>query len=717
MNGKRGKATFTWALALLALIGAACVGFFLYAYFTEKPRPTVVGWRSTVTTYAGDGAPGTADGAARTQARFADPFGVAVDREGNVYVADGGESNRVRKITPEGIVSTLAGGAPEGHRDGAGASAAFHTPSGLAIDRRGNLYVADTGNNRIRKITPEGTVSTIAGDGVAGHADGVGVAAQFNAPVGVAVDRDDNVYVADTYNDRIRKITAEGQVTTLAGGAKPGDADGPGPDALFDTPCGVAVNAEGDVFVADTGNNLLRKLTKDGQVVTLHVGAMGTGEPQTLDAPIGLIITHDNFIYVGESGRSRIVQVAPDNSARLIAGKGRGFADGDGQERARFNNLAGIAVDRTGALYAADGANYLVRKIAPADSASETAANNESDEVLPRLDAAQIAPESFPWPVEPQGRRHELVATMGEVRGSYDGESRHHLHAGVDVQAGYGATVRAVREEKVSDPLPNWGFGSLNEGMSAGLMTYIHMRVGRDERDEPLASSPFVALRHDEGKVDRIRVKRGTRLRVGDALGTVNRMYHVHLNFGPHGAEANPLALPFVGISDSVAPRIERDGIQLFTPDNQRLSEKRDGRLVVRGDVRIIVDAYDQVDGNLPRRRLGLYKLGYQVLRPDGTPAPGFERPRVTIEFDRLPPDDEAVKVAYADSSGITVYGNAATKFLYVVTNEVGGTRVREGVWRASELPPGDYTLRIIAADYAGNEADAGRDVPIRIEN
>ena len=230
MTGRRGKATLTWALALLALIGAACVGFFLYSYFTEKPRPTVVGWRSTVTTYAGDGAPGTADGAARTQARFADPFGVAVDREGNVYVADSGESNRVRKITPQEC-QTLAGGASEGYQDGAGASAAFDTPSGLAIDRGGNLYVADTGNNRIRKITPEGTVSTIAGDGVAGHADGVGVAARFNAPIGVAVDLNDNVYVADTYNDRIRRSRRRA-IDDARRRREPGYADAPACSAV-----------------------------------------------------------------------------------------------------------------------------------------------------------------------------------------------------------------------------------------------------------------------------------------------------------------------------------------------------------------------------------------------------------------------------------------------------------------------------------------------------
>ena len=129
-----------------------------------------------------------------------------------------------------------------------------------------------------------------------------------------------------------------------------------------------------------------------------------------------------------------------------------------------------------------------------------------------------------------------------------------------------------------------------------------------------------------------------------------------------------------------------------------------------------MVDAYDQVDGNQARRRLGLYKLGYQLLRPDGSPAPGFEEPRVTLEFDRMPPHQEAVKIAYADESGITVYGSKTTRFLYEATNIVRHGRAARSVWNASELPAGDYTLRILAADYHGNEATAGRDVEIRIE-
>jgi hypothetical protein len=202
---------------------------------------------------------------------------------------------------------------------------------------------------------------------------------------------------------------------------------------------------------------------------------------------------------------------------------------------------------------------------------------------------------------------------------------------------------------------------------------------------------------------------------VGQALGTINRMYHVHMNLGPPGAEMNPLSLPLAGFSDHAAPKIEHDGVQFIDEAGARLTLKRGGRLLLRGRVRIVVDAYDQVDGNQPRRRLGLYKLGYQLLLPDGSPAPGFEGPRIRIEFNRLPPGADAPKIAYADESGITVYGSKQTRFLYEVTNTLRDGRAARDVWDTSALPAGDYTLRIIAADFSGNEATANRDVPITI--
>jgi sugar lactone lactonase YvrE len=643
-------------------------------------------------------------------------------------------------------VTTLAGGR-EGFADGAGASASFNTPSALALDAAGNLYVADTGNNRVRKVTPEGVVTTLAGDGAAGYVDGPAAEARFDSPVGVAVDKDGAVYVADTYNDRVRVITKEGAVKTLAGSGSPAYADGAGASASFDTPCGVAVNEVGEVYVADTGNDRLRKITKDGQVTTLNLfdptsntrpadaqhdnaktddntGAAANVNanvnatnatnvaPFELSNPVGLAITRDGFLYVTESDRGRVVQVAPDGSARVIAGLGPGFADG-GREGARFNQPAGVALAPDGSLVVADGANYLVRRVSPSEAREEAAPQTE---VLPRINVEEFG-DSFPWPLDPQDKWHEVSATMGEVRGAYGtDDSRDHLHSGVDVFGVYGQTVRAVREEKVAGPLPNWGFGGLNEGLRAGLMTYVHLRVGRDEHDAMLGGTPFAPVRDEAGKVVRVRVRRGTRLRVGEALGTINRMYHVHMNLGPPGAEVNPLSLPLAGFKDNTPPVIERDGIRLFDESGAELKEKRGGRLLLRGKVRIVVDAYDQVDGNRASRRLGLYRLGYQLLLADGSPAPGFESPRVNIEFRRLPPGPDAPKIAYADESGITVYGSKQTRFFYELTNTVRDGRASRGAWDTAELPAGDYTLRVLAADFNGNEAEANRDVLITIE-
>jgi sugar lactone lactonase YvrE len=701
--------------ALTTLV--ACGLFFASCLSSPEKARTPAGWRARVTTFAGDGSPGSRDGAARA-ARFQDPFGVAVDKDGNVYASDAGASNSIRRVTPEGQVSTLAKGE-------------FDTPSGVALDGEGNLYVADTSNNRVRKVLKEGIATTLAGEG------------EFNAPLGVALDKDGNVYVADTYNDRVRVIDKGGQVRTVAGSNGPGYADGGALDAArFDTPCGVAVSDAGDIYVADTGNDRLRKITKDGQVSTLDLhDPTAAAEPNAppapfeLSSPAGLAVTRDGFLYVTELGRGRVVQVAPDGAAYVIAGRGGpGFADGEGSAEARFNQPAGLALLPDGSLVVADGANYLLRRVSPFGmkveekkrtwgglfSSATPEPRGPRDDVtppgvLPNINVESLGP-AFPWPLSPQDEWHEVTATMGEARGSYDtNDSRHHLHSGVDVFGTYGQTVRAVREEEVTSPLANWGFGTLNEGFRAGLMTYVHLRVGRSENDEMLDPNTFIPVRDPSGKVVRVRIRRGTLLRVGEELGTINRMYHVHMNLGPPGAELNPLALPLQGFEDHFAPRINRDGVQLFDESGARLNVKQAGRLVVRGRVRLVVDAFDQVDGNQPRRRLGLYKLGYQLLRADGSPAPGFEEPHVQIEFDRLPPDREAPKIAYADESGITVYGSRETRFLYEVTNTVRHGRAERGLWDTSTLPPGDYTLRILAADFAGNEATENRDVPVTI--
>jgi DNA-binding beta-propeller fold protein YncE len=601
-----------------------------------------------VTTVAGDGSPKT----------LADPFGIAAGEDGMVYVSDGGDNNRILKIAPDGNVTTLAGG-NEG---------LFNSPSGLAIDDDGNLYVADTGNNRIQKVTPEGVVSTIAGDGTAGYVDGPAAQARFNGPIGVGVDNDGNVYVADTYNDRIRKISSDGQVATVAAGI------------AFDTPCGIVVTADGSLIVADTGNNQLHKLAPDGNVINTF----------ELSRPVGVAATHDNFVYVTELDRSRVLQIAPDGSTYTIA--------------MQFNQPTGVAIKpNTSELYVTDSGNYLVRKL---NQTNQTVSTNDD---VPKLTNDTLDQQSLLWPVDPQQSPHEVVATVGEVRGSFDStDSRHHLHSGLDVFGAYNETVRAVRDEKVTSPLPNWGFDSLNEGFRVGIVSYIHMHVGRDKDARMFDDPRFVAVKQEE-KITRVRIKRGTRFKVGDALGTVNRMYHVHMNVGPPGGEINPLSLSPVGFKDDIVPIIE--SVQLFDGTGTQIKETKE-RFVISGNIRIVVDAYDRTNMNPDRRRLGLYKLGYQILRPDGSPV---EEPRITLLFNRLPPDDEATKIAYAEESGITVYGSAKTRFLYEVTNTVRDGRATRGMWDTSQLPKGDYVLRIIAADYSGNEAQKGRDLSITI--
>ena len=176
------------------------------------------------------------------------------------------------------------------------------------------------------------------------------------------------------------------------------------------------------------------------------------------------------------------------------------------------------------------------------------------------------------------------------------------------------------------------------------------------------------------------------------------------------------MALHFPGLTDHFAPHI--DDIALYDPSGRRLSDRRNGRLVIppgAGPLSIVVDAWDQVDGDNARRRLGLYRAGYQILRADGAPVKGFERPRIDMVFDRLPLDRDAAKIAYAPASGDTVHGAEQTRFLYVVTNRVRAGRAETVGWRPGDLAPGDYTVRILAADYVGNEAVDGRDLAITV--
>jgi sugar lactone lactonase YvrE len=250
-----------------------------------------------------------------TQAKFQGPRGIAVDAQGNLYVADT-ENNSIRKITPDKVVSTLAGGNGPGFINGNGLSAKFKSPRGVAIDSKGNIFVADTGNDCIRKITPDGEVSTLAGGGGANFKDGIGVAAGFNSPESVTVDVQDNVYVADLGNQSIRKITPDQTVSTVAG--TPGDdfVDGPGNIAKFSFPAAVTIDTKGDIYVADLGNHCIRKITPD-QVVTTFAGRKpksdgsdnGTAAQAKFYLPRGITVDSRGIIYVADTGNVRIRKI------------------------------------------------------------------------------------------------------------------------------------------------------------------------------------------------------------------------------------------------------------------------------------------------------------------------------------------------------------------------------------------------------------------------
>ena len=331
------------SLAVLSL--AACLPVVALSQSTYTPY--------TFTTLAGlAGSAGSADGAGST-ARFYNPNSLAVDSAGNVYVADSG-NNTIRKITSAGVVTTLVGLAGNwGSTDGTGSAARFNNPCGVAVDSTGNVYVADTFNNTIRKVTPAGVVTTLAGSVVsAGSADGTGSAAQFFWPEGVAVDSTGIVYVADLSSSTIRKITPAGAVTTLAGLA--GSTGGTVNAALFSLPRGVAVDGVGNVYVADTGNNRIRQITPSG-VVTMLAGLVG----------------------------------------------GLGSADGTGSA-AHFNQPNSVAVDSAGNVYVADTRNNTIRKgtlaTAPAISTQPLsqivmAGSNQTFAVV----ASGMPPPSYQW--------------------------------------------------------------------------------------------------------------------------------------------------------------------------------------------------------------------------------------------------------------------------------------------------------------------------------
>jgi sugar lactone lactonase YvrE len=281
------------------------------------------------------------------------PTSLAADASGNIYVSDY-EANVIRKIDPKGNVTTLAGTGQPGWKDGPGLEAQFNAPNGIAVGPDASVYVADALNHRIRKITSDGQVSTVAGGGPTGlgrgsFSDGPVDSARFNLPKGVAVAPDGTLYVADTDNLRIRRIS-EGVVSTFAGTGEHGSKDGDRSDATFSNVAGISISSDGSLFVADQPASLIRRIGPSGQVTTV---ARGLLFPAAAVAMAGGLL-------VADTGNQRVLQLDPQGAVVSQAGSGRqGFADANGSAAEFFNPTAVLLVGNH--IYVADSDNHRIR--------------------------------------------------------------------------------------------------------------------------------------------------------------------------------------------------------------------------------------------------------------------------------------------------------------------------------------------------------------------
>jgi len=369
LNGKKmtviSKSQDQIIAQIPALAGTGNINVYFQGRITYGP---VFNYDSVlmVTTLAGSSTVAASLDGQGLNARFNNPQGIAVDPTGNIYVAD---SNAIRKITPQGNVTTLAGSLTGygSYLDGTGSAARFSNTWGLAMGTDGFLYVGDHYNYRIRKVSLSGVVTTLAGitwntGPSGGQIDGSASVATFNSPAGVTVDNQNNVYVADLNNNKIRKVTPSGMVSSFAGGGyyNYGFLDGPAATSLFFTPHAVAVDPSGNVFVSDGGNHRIRKISANGTVTTL-LGPLeptitGTG---TLFSASALAADRDgNLFFAIPVG---IIKMTPSGNIIRYATGGIGETDGPAQI-ATYRSINGIAIDAvTGDLYITD--RYRIRKI------------------------------------------------------------------------------------------------------------------------------------------------------------------------------------------------------------------------------------------------------------------------------------------------------------------------------------------------------------------
>jgi sugar lactone lactonase YvrE len=384
----------------------------------------LAGSSGTINTLAGNGSGGsTGDGGPATSAQLNDPQGVAVDALGDVFIADYG-NNVIREVMPDGIIRTVAGDGLAGFSGDGGpaTSAKLDDPVAVAVDASGDLFIADYGNARIREVPSDGTIHTVAGTGVSGFSGdgGPATSAELGSPVDVAVDAAGDLFIADIGNQRIREVTPDGIIHTVAGDGLAGYSGdgGPATSAELNVPYGVAVDASGDLFIADDFNNRVREVTPDGIIHTIAglgpAGFSGDGGPATsamLSGPVDLAVDASGDVFISDYSNNRVREVTPDGTIRTVVGGGSsGLGDGGAATSAQLDGPDSIAVDASGRLFITDSQNNRVRvvglqavaQVATPTTLTLTSSSNPSSIAAPAVLTATVA-ATIPGSPTPQG--------------------------------------------------------------------------------------------------------------------------------------------------------------------------------------------------------------------------------------------------------------------------------------------------------------------------
>ncbi len=358
---------------------AAGVGPFSYQW----KRNGVDLFHTVIVNVAGDGSLDyTGDGAAATNTGLTAPYGLSLDSSGNLFIADAGNS-RIRKVAVNGTITTAAGNGSDGYSGDGGAAtkASLFSPTGVAVDGFGNIFISDTYNNRIRKVTTNGMITTVAGVGLSGDGDGgysgdngMATNASLQGPMGLALDLSGNLFIADTGNSRIRKVAVNGIITTAAGSGSLGYSGDGGlaTSARLRFPYSVAVDASGNLYFADLGNSRIRKINTNGIITTVagngasgYSGDGGVATNASLNSPYGVAVDASGNLFIADSSNNRIREVDFNGIITTAAGNGASAYSGDGgaATQASVNSPFGVAVDANRNLFVADTLNSRVREV------------------------------------------------------------------------------------------------------------------------------------------------------------------------------------------------------------------------------------------------------------------------------------------------------------------------------------------------------------------